>query len=155
MVYTVTPTSVVRLPLTLKSVMDIKHLMYSIEDDEFDAESFFELLETYPKFYGVRIDNNLVGYAIVTYDKPTRKYYLDSLGILEDFRRKGLAKALLTKIILDQPKLELLVSVSNVAAIKLYQTLGFKKKLFFPKYYGYTGTQDSNAFLMTNYYYGK
>lgn len=74
------------------------------------------------------------------------------LGTDLQFRKQGFAKELLTTVCGLYNKLTLNVRVSNVNAIKLYESVGFKRKdVLLKNYYSYTGiNEDAYEYVYEN-----
>ena len=77
-----------------------------------------------------KYDNQKVGFALFRIFGPIKNIYLCSLGILESFRGKGLAKPLLAQS-MDYWKrkgyktISVYVLYNNKIAIRVYESLGF------------------------------
>ncbi|MBE6720038.1 MAG: ribosomal-protein-alanine N-acetyltransferase [Ruminococcaceae bacterium] len=75
--------------------------------------------------------------------------YVTNVATLPEFRRQGIAKALINRVL--QNKMDFLtleVREGNKAAISLYESLGFERVGFRPHFYR---NPDENAVLMTKY----
>lgn len=75
--------------------------------------------------------------------------YVTNVATLPEYRRKGIAKALIERVL--QNKMEFLtleVRESNAPAIALYESLGFERVGVRPHFYR---NPDENAVLMTKY----
>ncbi len=71
-------------------------------------------------------------FSLVDDETSSGELYIDSLAVREDVRRKGIATALILKVIekakrLNIPKVGLLVDKGNHIGQKLYQKIGFEK----------------------------
>lgn len=93
-----------------------------------------------PIFYAVENDK-VVGWADIFPEDNPRLAHRGSLGmgILPDYRNKGLGQKLLAKAIekakeFGLEKIELNVYTSNVNAIKLYRKMGFTEEGLIKKY---------------------
>jgi len=85
-------------------------------------------------------EQGIAGYILVIYHPGTRLARIYSLAVLPALRGLGIAKALMLageQAARDDGRLDLRleVSVDNLAAIKLYETLGFKKFGLYRDYY--------------------
>lgn len=87
-----------------------------------------------------------------------RVAYLLTLGVIDEFRRRGLAKKLIRETILLVEKahpevqaLTLHVVSYNQAAISLYKSLGFIEVGYYPGYYELHGTQYG-SYLLAKYF---
>ena len=75
--------------------------------------------------------------------------YVTNVATLPDFRRQGVAKALLARVLQNEMDfLTLEVRESNAPAIALYESLGFERVGVRPHFYRHP---DENAILMTKY----
>lgn len=73
--------------------------------------------------------------------------YVTNVATLPEFRRQGVAKALINRVIENKMDfLTLEVRESNAAAIALYESLGFERVGVRPHFYR---NPDENAILMT------
>jgi ribosomal-protein-alanine N-acetyltransferase len=99
-------------------------------------------------FWGVWENENLIGYAIL----------LDSIDIFEimkiavdkRYRNQGIGEELLRTISKELGKeIHLEVRESNLAAIRLYQKMGFKNLFKRKNYYGDTG-EDALVMVLNN-----
>lgn len=84
--------------------------------------------------------NTISGYAIVLYHKGTSLARLYSIAVSPTARGKGYAKTLVEEVELRARKrrcifMRLEVKVDNDNAIKLYESLGYKKFGVYPDYY--------------------
>lgn len=98
----------------------------SIEDMYFDEAQSYYLEEG-----AIFIKNNLdyVGYGQIILEKDY--VAIVNFGIINSFRRKGYGKLLLTKLLnivqsLGYKKVAIKVASDNIAALKLYEELGFR-----------------------------
>ena len=80
------------------------------------------------QFISVLVADDLIGY--VQSSEEADHIYLHSIGFIEAFRRKGLAKKILKKVLINAQNIgkdvRLSVSPKNNIALKLYSTLGFE-----------------------------
>ncbi|MBR5478570.1 MAG: ribosomal protein S18-alanine N-acetyltransferase [Clostridia bacterium] len=75
--------------------------------------------------------------------------YITNVAVLPCFRRRGIAKALVEKLVAENRDLSFLtleVRASNAGAIALYEKLGFEQVGVRPKYYS---NPEEDAYLMT------
>lgn len=103
-------------------------------------------------FFLAKVNEKVVGYGgmYTVLDEG----YVTNIGVLPDFRRQGIGAKIVNKLI-DFSKekalsfLSLEVRVSNIAAIKLYDSFGFKevgkRKNFYNK-------PKEDALIMTRYF---
>ena len=128
----------------LDEVEKIEKLSFS---KPFSHYMFYFLLKNYPEGFIVVDDNGkIIGYIIYTVsgDKGT----IVSIGVLPDYRRKGIGQMLIDHAIEDPRNkvsyVELQVSVSNAAAINLYHKNSFVIVNTMPRYY----PDGEDAYLM-------
>jgi ribosomal-protein-alanine N-acetyltransferase len=106
-----------------------------------DAWPLIELMGvlTFPSVVRMRAvgDGILVGFIAGDPRRRDNTGWILTLGVLPDWRRQGIAKALLSKCEeqLHMPQVKLSVRRSNTAAICLYEKLGYKQVDIWSKYY--------------------
>jgi ribosomal protein S18 acetylase RimI-like enzyme len=86
-------------------------------------------------------DPPLLGYVLAAFAARANDAWILGLGVRPDVRKYGYGRALLDHCLArlrDDGVRRVLVTVKpeNIAAIKLYESMGFKKKEFQPDYYG-------------------
>lgn len=133
--------------------VSISHLskLYEIEKQCFEQEAFTKqelayLLTDYNAIgLAARVNGEIVGFAIARVDilRKARFGHILTLDITSAYRRRGIAQKLLREIEttlrergIKECRLE--VREDNVAALSLYQRLGYKKVGKLEKYYGDT-----------------
>ncbi len=84
-------------------------------------------------------ENRCVGYILVLFRRSKARIY--SLAVVNEFRGRGIAKELLTRVInivssMGCAKISLEVRETNQKAILLYSKYGFSKEKRLPGYYG-------------------
>lgn len=81
--------------------------------------------------------DRLVGFVAVDIRRRERLAWIATIGVLPDFRRRGIAKRLLTACEerLDVSRIRLNVRASNNIAINLYRGLGYTQFGRWPRYY--------------------
>ena len=143
-------------PSDLDKICDIERRSFP---SPWSRSSFLFSYHQNPKGFVVAIrDGEVVGYAIVGIEKSLelrkhrlrRRGHLLNLAVDQEFRRQGTGSALVEFIInyLREESVEdvwLEVRASNVAARKLYSSLGFKKGRTVKKYY----PEGEDAVIMT------
>jgi ribosomal-protein-alanine N-acetyltransferase len=113
---------------------------------------FYILLNNYPDGFIVVDDNGkIVGYIIYSVAKD--KGIIASIGVLPDYRKKGIGQILMDNAINNLRNkvdyVELQVSVSNVVAISLYKKNGFVVVDTISRYY----PDGGDAYLMKRMFY--
>lgn len=118
--------------------------------------SFWQLVYykiRFPRYFLVACwKNEIIGYIIAGYSRigpHSRVGEIISLATDQQWRRRGIAERLLTKVLEELrsshlPEVRLQVAVSNEAAQHLYRKLGFQWDKLLPNYYS-TG---EDAFLL-------
>ena len=95
---------------------------------------FLESKNAFVKYLGYYIDGDIAGY--IEYNDIYNTVDIVNVFVIEKYRRRGIARALMKKIIsLDKKNITLEVSVLNKAAISLYEGLGFKRVALRKGYY--------------------
>jgi ribosomal-protein-alanine N-acetyltransferase len=90
------------------------------------------------RYYAAEEDGEIVAYAGIWVIPP--EGYITNVAVLPEYRRKGIASAVLRKMIEESlaegvTDITLEVRVSNVPAIALYKSFGFEEAGIRPKYY--------------------
>lgn len=73
----------------------------------------------------IMYNNDTIG-MLTTYTVDDGYWYIDEIYIIEEYRGRGIGRALLEKEISEHDKLSLKVAKDNTRAFKLYQSLGFE-----------------------------
>lgn len=92
-------------------------------------------------------EDRMVGFLGGEKQPGRKRGWITNLAVLPDYRRLGIASALLAeceKIFQDMNTIRLSVRVSNDAAIKLYEGAGYKQVDRWERYY--TGGEDALVF---------
>lgn len=106
-----------------------------------DAWPLIELMGvlTFPGVVRLRAIGNgeLIGFVAGDPRRRDNTGWILTLGVLPDWRRQGIAGALLNMCEeqLHMPQMKLSVRRSNTAAIRLYEKLGYKQVDIWSKYY--------------------
>lgn len=103
---------------------------------EITSENYFKYM------FNCEIENKNDIYNIPFYDYNHQFCYIMTIGVIDEFRKKGISKILINKLI-DKAKqktnnckgLFLHVIEHNTTAIKFYESLGFNKGRTFHNYY--------------------
>jgi ribosomal-protein-alanine acetyltransferase len=113
----------------------------SFEIDRLSRRSFRHWLTTdHRALLIAEMDKAVVGYILIIYHPGTRLARIYSLAVSTQYRGAGIAKALMLageQAANDDGRLylRLEVSVDNIPAIKLYETLGYQKFGIYRDYY--------------------
>ena len=125
------------------SVRDL-HILHRLERECFgqDAWPWLELLALlwFPDVVRLRavVEGEMVGFIAADRRRAENCGLILTLGVFEQHRRKGIARALLQECerqLVPLPRVRLTVRRSNAAAIALYTSLGYVQKEIWPKYY--------------------
>lgn len=128
----------------LDNIMPLEHQLFSSPWSKDDY--IYELSSNpYAKYY-VLEDDKIVGYVGIWITYETAQ--ITTIGIAKERQGEGLSKLLMNKVIKETKDCEAItleVRVSNVKAIKLYESYGFKKEAIRKDYYL---DNHENAYLM-------
>jgi len=99
------------------------------------------------------INESIRGFIIVLYCDGKNVAGIETLNVDPEFRGRGIGRKLMNAAEEDIysrfiKKIRLEVSVGNISAIKLYESLGFKKIALFKNYYNYKQFSTYDAFRM-------
>ena len=120
------------IPLSVKQAGVVYVLSKS---DKSSNESLMDLKKSFKngsKFIGALINNNLVGYVRYKFLKKLKDTCsLEHICVKKDYRRKGVAGALIDVVINEcrrnkKRKIELGVDLDNNSALNFYKKNGFK-----------------------------
>ena len=118
----------------LDNIMPLEHQLFSSPWSKDDY--IYELSSNpYAKYY-VLEDGKIVGYVGIWITYETAQ--ITTIGIAKERQGEGLSKLLMNKVIEETKDCEAItleVRVSNVKAIKLYESYGFKKEAIRKDYY--------------------
>ncbi|HEY3344468.1 MAG TPA: GNAT family N-acetyltransferase [Anaerolineaceae bacterium] len=115
-----------------------------------DAWPLFDLIAalTFPDVVRLKavLDGQMVGFAGGDIRHNQKLGWITTLGVLPEFRRMGIASALLeaSEEALGQPRVRLCVRRSNTGAIRLYDKYGYQQVGVWPSYY----EDREDAFVM-------
>lgn len=103
-------------------------------------------------FFIVKIDDKAVGYGGMY--TVVDEGYITNIGVLPEYRRKGIGKKIVSKLIdfsIENSLLFLSLEVrkSNIAAIKLYESFEFKPVGERKNFYRFP---NEDAIIMTRYF---
>jgi [ribosomal protein S18]-alanine N-acetyltransferase len=115
-----------------------------IERASFGAEAwprryFLELYGECRDFFAVaKVRGRIAGYAVACAEK--RNSEIASLAVHPDYRRLGVADALMRHLLRDlraagARRVELMVRTGNIAGAQLYRSFGFRRVRVEPGYY--------------------
>lgn len=123
----------------LKDIFELEQRCFNY--DQIGRRSFAHLLKQRSSlFWCAKLDDQLVGYAIVLTRKNSRKWRLYSLATAPEARGKGVARGLVVAWIDEAQRqaiqiLSLEVKCDNQAAIQLYRQFGFEVVDVLASYY--------------------
>jgi ribosomal-protein-alanine N-acetyltransferase len=113
-------------------------------DDPWPAAAFTRELESKHNHYvAARADGALVGYAGISRlgRKPPYEYEIHTIGVDPEFQGRGIGRIMLDALldIADGGAIFLEVRTDNVAAIALYESVGFVRMGVRKRYYRISG----------------
>ena len=113
-------------------------------DDPWPAVAFIRELESAHNHYvSARLDGELVGYAGVSRlgRKPPFEYEVHTIGVDERFQGRGIGRTLLDQLLAIAAGGDVFLEVrtDNVAAISLYESVGFTVLGVRKRYYRVSG----------------
>ena len=113
----------------IKDISLLKDLFNEYKDN------YDPIINDYTKVYAYKIDNKYVSFIVgqILYENAE----IIDIYVTPDYRRKGIAKELMNKIIDDEQvkNITLEVNINNKNAILLYNSLGFKEATIRKGYY--------------------
>ncbi len=123
----------------LKQILQIEREAFS---NPWNVKFFKEELRhnAFALYLTARVVEQIIGYVGFWFKNHANEVHIVNLAVKKDFRREGIGTYLIKEIIdmsrnLQADYVTLEVRVTNEAAIKLYQNLGFKKNGLTPHYY--------------------
>lgn len=89
-------------------------------------------------FFVAKISRRIAGYAVACTESPNAE--IVSLAVDPDYRRRGVASALMRHVLRELrtarlPRVDLMVRIGNTGAVRLYRSLGFRRVRAVPGYY--------------------
>lgn len=119
------------VPLELRHIKDIAKLEELCFSEPWSEEGILEAYRSGTKFFVAETGNKLLGYIGVK--AVIDEGYITNVAVSPQYRRKGVAAALLDKIFeyAEEKRLSFVsleVRPSNTAAVSLYQKTGFKEE---------------------------
>lgn len=121
----------------IKDISLLKDLFSKYKDN------YNPIINDYTKVYAYKIDNKYVSFIVaqILYENAE----IIDIYVIPDYRRRGIAKELMNKIINDKEvkNITLEVNINNKNAILMYNSLGFKETTLRKGYYN-----GEDAFLM-------
>jgi ribosomal protein S18 acetylase RimI-like enzyme len=135
-----------RMQILPANLLDLGHLR-RVEQACFpqDAWPLLDLMAvlTWPEVIRLKavIDGQMVGFIAGDPRRSENMAWIATLGVLPEFRRRGIARALLLACekLLGTPRLRLCVRVDNAGAIRLYEQEGYLRVGLWKKYYNNGG----------------
>ena len=131
----------------LPQVFEVERLCFT---SPFPESYLRSLAESGPDSFLVAIEENkVVGYvSALVHGKDA---HIASIAVLEDYRRRGVGRALMSELIKSLKlhrvrTVSLEVRKSNTSAIRFYEILGFKRMGIIQSYY--ENREDAVAFSM-------
>ena len=113
----------------IKDISLLKDLFNEYKDN------YDPIINDYTKVYAYKIDNKYVSFIVgqILYENAE----IIDIYVTPEYRRKGIAKELMNKIIDDEQvkNITLEVNINNKNAILLYNSLGFKEATIRKGYY--------------------
>ena len=141
-------------PITEDNFLDAFHLQLGEGQERFVSHPIRSLAQAYVyrdqcRPFGIYAGDRMVGYVMVIYDYDVPEYDVWHLMIDKAFQGKGYGKAALEKCLeyIDTKpfgpsnRVSLTCHKDNVAALRLYQSLGF----------AFTGAEDDGELEMVLY----
>lgn len=119
----------------VKDLEIINELIHNLDSNEKVSEEM--LNHPFYRYIVYIIDNKIV--AFLKYSVIYERMEIDYVYVLEECRGKKIATQLIEYAILENPEckdISLEVRESNIAAQKLYESLGFKRISVRERYYG-------------------
>ena len=133
----------------LKQILKIEREAFS---NPWNVKFFKEELRhnAFALYLTAQIEAEIIGYIGCWFKNHANEVHIVNLAVKKTYRRKGIGTYLIKEIIdmsrnLQTDFVTLEVRVTNEAAIKLYQDLGFKKAGLTPHYYM---DNDEDALMM-------
>lgn len=119
------------VPLEPRHIKDIARLEELCFSEPWSEEGILEAYRLGTRFFVAEADKKLIGYIGVK--AVVDEGYITNIAVFPEFRRKGVAAALLDKVFdyAEEKRLSFVsleVRPSNTAAVSLYQKTGFKEE---------------------------
>lgn len=82
-------------------------------------------------------EQQMVGFIAGEMRKAEKTAWIATVGVIPEYRRQGIGKTLLQlcEERLEAEKISLNVRVSNTAAVRLYESFGYRRAGLWPRYY--------------------
>jgi ribosomal-protein-alanine N-acetyltransferase len=135
-------------PATWRDLQDLYHLEHACFEE--DAWPIIDLLGvlTFPGVVRLKAawERKMVGFIGGESRDHRQTGWIITLGVLQEYRGRGVAKALLEECErqLAPRMVRLCVRISNEAAIRLYRNMGYIQVEIWPQYY--RGGEDALVF---------
>ncbi len=126
-------------PATWRDLNSLRHLEQVCFPK--DAWPLWDLIGvlTLPRVVRLKaeVEGKMVGFIAADVRHPQQEAWIATLGVLPEYRRRGIGKALLEacEALLDVPCIRRSVRASNEAAIRLYQSYGYHRAGIWRAYY--------------------
>jgi ribosomal protein S18 acetylase RimI-like enzyme len=136
------------LPASLRDLGPLRHVEQACFPK--DAWPLLDLMAvlTWPEVVRLKavVDGQMVGFIAGDPRRDEGMAWIATLGVLPEFRRQGIARALLLECEkrLNASRLRLCVRLDNAGAIRLYEQEGYQRVGTWPKYYN----DDGDALVM-------
>lgn len=142
-----------------KDLRDVVNINRVCLPENYDESFFLEIYHHFPRtFLVATVDSKIGGYLMCRVEtgfsetrsfRITRKGHVVSIAVLPEYRRRGIANALLTDALKSLSEYSigecyLEVRISNKPAIQLYKNLGFSNSRQIVAYY----RDGEDAYLM-------
>jgi ribosomal protein S18 acetylase RimI-like enzyme len=127
------------LPASLRDLGPLRHIEQTCFPK--DAWPLLDLVAvlTWPDVIRLKaiVDGRMVGFIAGDPRRTEGMAWIATLGVLPEYRRQGIARALLLKCekLLHANRLRLCVRLDNAGAIRLYEKEGYQRVGIWAKYY--------------------
>jgi ribosomal-protein-alanine N-acetyltransferase len=127
------------IPATWRDLSELRHLeRVCFPKDAWPLLDLIAVL-SFPNVIRLKavVDDKMVGFIAGDLRSSKKMAWIATIGVLPEFRRQGIAAALLNECEtrLDVARIRLSVRLGNAGAIRLYETFGYQRVDIWPKYY--------------------